>query len=66
MLIVLAFAFVAGLLTILAPCTLPVVPLVFGAAATGGRRRSAGILAGFGLCSCSPPSCLHRSSRPPA
>ena len=49
MLIVLVFAFVAGLLTILAPCTLPVVPLVFGAAATGGRRRTAGILAGFGM-----------------
>ena len=49
MLIVLAFAFVAGVLTILAPCTLPVVPLVFGAAATGGRRRTIGILVGFSL-----------------
>ena len=49
MLIVLAFAFVAGVLTILAPCTLPVVPLVFGAAATGSRRRTLGILVGFGL-----------------
>jgi len=48
-LIVLAFAFLAGVLTILAPCTLPVVPLVFGAAATGGRRRTLGILVGFGL-----------------
>ena len=49
MLIVLAFAFLAGVLTILAPCTLPVVPLVFGAAATGGRRRTLGIVWGFGL-----------------
>ncbi len=49
MLIVLGFAFLAGVLTILAPCTLPVVPLVFGAAATGGRRRTVGIVAGFGL-----------------
>ena len=49
MLIVLGFAFVAGVLTILAPCTLPVVPLVFGAAAAGGRRRSVGVVAGFGL-----------------
>ena len=49
MLVVLGFAFVAGVLTILAPCTLPVVPLVFGAAATGGRRRTFGILAGFSL-----------------
>lgn len=49
MLVVIAFAFVAGMLTILAPCVLPVVPLVLGAAATGGRRRTTGILAGFGL-----------------
>lgn len=49
MLIVLGFAFVAGVLTILAPCTLPVVPLVFGAAATGGRKRTVGIVAGFGV-----------------
>lgn len=46
--IVLAFAFVAGLLTILAPCTLPVVPLVLGASAGGGRRRIAAIFVGFG------------------
>ena len=49
MLIVLGFAFVAGMLTILAPCTLPVVPLVFGAAATGGRTRTLGILVGFSV-----------------
>src|SRR5207245_1486588 len=46
--IVVAFAFVAGLLTILAPCTLPVVPLVLGGAAGGGRRRIGGIFVGFG------------------
>jgi len=48
MLVVLGFAFVAGILTILAPCTLPVVPLVLGASATGGRRRTLGVLVGFG------------------
>ena len=47
MILVLGFAFVAGVLTILAPCTLPVVPLVLGGAAGGGRRRVAGILLGF-------------------
>ena len=46
--IVLAFAFLAGLLTILAPCTLPVIPLVLGGAAGRGRRRIAGIFIGFG------------------
>jgi len=49
MLVILVFSFVAGILTILAPCTLPVVPLVLGAAATGGRQRTLGILAGFSL-----------------
>ena len=49
MLIVLGFAFVAGVLTILAPCTLPVVPLVLGTAASGGQRRTTGLVAGFSL-----------------
>src|ERR1700690_2054838 len=49
MLAVLAFALVAGILTILAPCTLPVVPLILGAAALDGRRRLVGLLIGFGL-----------------
>ena len=49
MVAVLAFALVAGILTILAPCTLPVVPLILGAAAADGRRRLAGLLIGFGL-----------------
>jgi cytochrome c biogenesis protein CcdA/thiol-disulfide isomerase/thioredoxin len=44
----LVFAFVAGLLTVLAPCTLPVIPLVLGGAALGGRRRAIGIALGFG------------------
>ena len=46
--LVFAFAFIAGLLTILAPCTLPVVPLVLGGATGGGRRRIGGIFVGFG------------------
>ena len=46
--IVLGFAFLAGLLTILAPCTLPVIPLVLGGATGGGRRRIGGIFIGFG------------------
>jgi cytochrome c biogenesis protein CcdA/thiol-disulfide isomerase/thioredoxin len=49
MILIAAAAFLAGILTILAPCVAPVVSLVLGAASTGGRRRSLGILAGFGL-----------------
>jgi len=49
MTVVLAFAMLAGILTILAPCTLPVVPLILGGAAADGRRRVAGLLIGFGL-----------------
>src|SRR4051812_28048218 len=48
MILVLSFAFVAGVLTILAPCTLPVVPLVLGGASGGGPRRLLGLFAGFG------------------
>jgi cytochrome c biogenesis protein CcdA/thiol-disulfide isomerase/thioredoxin len=46
--IVLGFAFIAGLLTIIAPCTLPVVPLLLGGSAGGGRRRIGGVFVGFG------------------
>ena len=49
MLILLTAAFAAGLFTILAPCTLPVVPLVLGSAAGGGARRPLGVVVGFGL-----------------
>lgn len=49
MVLILGFAIIAGVLTILAPCTLPVVPLILGAAAADGRRRVAGLLVGFGL-----------------
>lgn len=47
-LFVLGFAFVAGVLTILALCTLPVVPLVLGGSSIAGRRRTLGLLVGFG------------------
>jgi cytochrome c-type biogenesis protein len=44
----LAAAFVAGLLMVVAPCTLPVLPLVLGAGATGGRWRPPGAAVSFG------------------
>lgn len=49
MLVLVPFAFIAGVLSILAPCTLPVVPLVLGLGAGGGRRRPLGIVVGLGV-----------------
>jgi cytochrome c biogenesis protein CcdA/thiol-disulfide isomerase/thioredoxin len=43
--IVLAFA--EGLAVVISPCILPVLPLVLGASALGGRRRPYGIIVGF-------------------
>jgi cytochrome c biogenesis protein CcdA/thiol-disulfide isomerase/thioredoxin len=48
LIVAIGFAFVAGVLTILAPCTLPVVPLILGGASGAGTRRIAGLFAGFG------------------
>lgn len=47
-----AFALLAGCLTILAPYTLPVVPFVLGAASGQGRRRVLGVVIGFSLARC--------------
>ena len=46
--ILLAAAFLAGMLTILSPCALPIVPLLVGASVAGRGRRIAWILIGFG------------------
>jgi cytochrome c-type biogenesis protein len=47
MLVTLLFAFVAGTLTILSPCVLPVLPMVLGAAAAQGRTGP--VYLAFGL-----------------
>ncbi len=44
---VLLFAFVAGLLTIVASCTLPVLPVIIGGGVGPGRRRLLGLGLGF-------------------
>ena len=44
-----ALAFAGGVLTVLSPCTLPVIPVIFAVGATGGRRRLVGLLAGFSI-----------------
>lgn len=42
-------ALVAGALTTLAPCVLPLLPVIVGGATTGGRRRALVITASLGL-----------------
>lgn len=49
MVLLIAFAFVAGAGTALSPCVLPVLPVVLSAGATGGRRRPLGIVTGLAL-----------------
>jgi cytochrome c biogenesis protein CcdA/thiol-disulfide isomerase/thioredoxin len=49
MVVLLAFAFVAGAATALSPCVLPVLPVVLSAGATGGARRPLGVVAGLVL-----------------
>ena len=49
MVLLIAFAFVAGAATALSPCVLPVLPLVLSAGSTGGRARPLGVVAGLVL-----------------
>ena len=49
MLVLLAFALVAGAGTAVSPCVLPVLPALLSAGATGGRRRPLGIVLGLAV-----------------
>jgi len=49
MILLLAFAFLAGAATAITPCVLPVLPALLSASGTGGRRRPIGIVAGLTL-----------------
>src|SRR3954449_9544048 len=49
MVLLVLFAFVAGIGTALSPCVLPVLPLALSAGATGGPRRPLGIVTGLAL-----------------
>jgi cytochrome c biogenesis protein CcdA/thiol-disulfide isomerase/thioredoxin len=40
-------AFVAGMVTAISPCILPVLPILFAGTASGGRRRPLGVIAGL-------------------
>ena len=47
MLVLLIVAFVSGLLTILAPCIWPILPIILTTSSTGGRHRPLGVVAGI-------------------
>src|SRR5207237_8082957 len=47
MIVLLGIAFVAGLVTVLTPCILPVLPIVLAGGGSGGRRRPYAIVAGL-------------------
>jgi cytochrome c biogenesis protein CcdA/thiol-disulfide isomerase/thioredoxin len=47
MILLLGIAFVAGVITAVSPCVLPVLPIVLAGGATGERRRPLAIIAGL-------------------
>ncbi len=47
MLILVLFAFLGGIVTILSPCILPILPIVLSGTITGGKRRPFGVVTGF-------------------
>jgi cytochrome c biogenesis protein CcdA/thiol-disulfide isomerase/thioredoxin len=47
MLVLVGIAFVAGIVTAISPCVLPVLPIVFAGSATGERRRPYAVVAGL-------------------
>src|SRR5208337_2743701 len=47
MTVILAFAFLSGVITILSPCILPVLPIVLSGGVGGGKARPFGVIAGF-------------------
>src|SRR5437763_13721337 len=49
MIVLIAFALVAGAATAVSPCVLPVLPVALSAGATGGRRRPLGVVTGLAL-----------------
>src|SRR3954465_12815748 len=49
MLLLIAFALLAGAATAVSPCVLPVLPIVLTAGATGGSRRPLGIVTGLAV-----------------
>ncbi len=49
MTILIIFAFLGGIVTILSPCILPILPIILSTSTTGGKSRPFGIVTGFVL-----------------
>jgi cytochrome c biogenesis protein CcdA/thiol-disulfide isomerase/thioredoxin len=47
MAILIAFAFLSGVITILSPCILPLLPILLSGGVSGGRARPFGVITGF-------------------
>lgn len=47
MILLILFAFIAGIVTILSPCILPILPIVLSGAVGGGKRKPLGVVIGF-------------------
>ncbi len=47
MFLLILFAFLAGIVTILSPCILPLLPIVLSGTVSGGKTRPLGIITGF-------------------
>ncbi|MEZ5806028.1 MAG: cytochrome c biogenesis protein CcdA, partial [Rhizobiaceae bacterium] len=47
MLITAGFAFLAGVITVLSPCVLPLLPVILATAAQEGKARPVGVVVGF-------------------
>ncbi len=47
MILLLGFAFIAGVVTILSPCILPVLPIILSGTIGGDKRKPLGIVTGF-------------------
>lgn len=47
MLILIVFAFLAGIVTILSPCILPLAPIVLSSSVSDGKQRPLGVITGF-------------------
>lgn len=49
MILLIVFSFIAGVVTILSPCILPILPVVLSGSVATGKNRPLGIVAGFVL-----------------